>query len=55
MTTIVLVLHAAGKVEDFGCDFLLSALVVGKGKFGYEVLGIVGSNLHCDGPGSVFK
>ena len=33
--------RAADQVEDFCCDFLLAAFIVGQGEFSDEVLGIV--------------
>ena len=55
------VLHAAAasrhrttdEVEDFGCDLLLTTLVVCEGEFGNEVLSIVGRDLHRHGTGGM--
>ena len=46
---------AADKVEDFGCDLLLAALVVCEGEVGNEILSIVGRDLHRHGTGSMLR
>ena len=47
-------MEAADEVEDFGGDFLLTALVVLEGELVEEFLGVVGGNLHGYGTGSMF-
>ena len=47
--------RTADKVEDFGCDLLLAALVVCEGEFGNEVLSIVCSDLHRHGTGGMLR
>ena len=46
---------AADEVKDFGSDLLLAALVVCEGKFGNEILSIVGRDLHRHGTGGMFR
>lgn len=48
-----LFLHTPDKVENFGGNLGLAALVVLEGKFLEDILRIVGGRLHRDGPGGV--
>ena len=41
--------------QNFGCDLLLAAFVVGQGEFCDEVRGVVGSDLHCQSTGGMFR
>ena len=48
-------MEAADDVEDFGCDFLLTALIVLEGEFVEEFLGVVGGYLHGYRAGSMLS
>ncbi len=48
-------MRTAYKIQDFVCNLLLTGLVVFQGQFVQQVLGVVGSRLHCYGAGGVFS
>ena len=48
-------LKLAGQIQNFGRDFLLTALVVLQREFCKKVLGIVACRLHCNCAGGIFS